>query len=364
DGLLRPPDLRPDAGGRQPGEVLVRPGVVGDLVPLQHHAPDDLRMLLHHLAQHEERGAHAGRLQDVEQPLGVLPRPVVERQRDAVGKPAVDPPGRRRLRFGPPRLPRRLPGPDGLPPRRPRTALVAAAASGDGQQQCPGEQGNPDSHHVPPNVSPSARSLPSATEATQFAWVPDVKIILDRMITLDHLAERPAPERPPGSPLRRASAHELRGPGAPAGVAGPGARRPAQCPAQRWSSAPDAALSAAPGGALRGGVQGAESEAAPRARRSVRRPGRAAWAPQRAGQSGTSGGRSLPTRIGNSASRFSRKDVTPSTASAAPPSAAIRRESAAWASHGDGADRPDHMSRRIAATDTADVLSAISRASA
>ncbi len=81
-------------------------------------------------------------------------------------------------------------------------------------------------------------------------------------------------------------------------------------------------------------------------------------------QPGMTSGRPSLTWSGNDAGRFSRKAVTPSTASADWPRATIPRESARWAIIGCSAPSIRHISRRASATDTGAVFSAISCASA
>ena len=75
-------------------------------------------------------------------------------------------------------------------------------------------------------------------------------------------------------------------------------------------------------------------------------------------------GRSLEIRSGKAAGRFSRKEVTPSRASPERPRAWIPRLSARWASIGWDAPAMRQINWRVRATETGEVLSAISRAKA
>ncbi len=126
---------------------------------------------------------------------------------------------------------------------------------------------------------------------------------------------------------------------------------------------------ARPGALARAGA--AETLSAHGARPAARR----GWAPPGAGarclysnsgarQPGMMSGRPSLTRSGKLAGRFSRKAVTPSTASADWPRATIPRESARWAIIGCSAPSILHISCLASATETGAVFSAISRASA
>ena len=80
-------------------------------------------------------------------------------------------------------------------------------------------------------------------------------------------------------------------------------------------------------------------------------------------QPGRMSGSPSLTRSGNRAARFSRNEVTPSTASADCPRESMPRESARWASIGCSAPSIVHSMRRASATETGAVFSAISSAS-
>src|SRR5690606_14361405 len=72
-------------------EAAMGPGVVGQLVPLVGHAPDQRRVAVDVLSAHEEeRGGDLLLLQDVQQPRGVLARAGVEGERHALRLAAVD----------------------------------------------------------------------------------------------------------------------------------------------------------------------------------------------------------------------------------------------------------------------------------
>jgi hypothetical protein len=71
-----------------------------------------------------------------------------------------------------------------------------------------------------------------------------------------------------------------------------------------------------------------------------------------------------PTGLVRVADRFSRNDVTPSTASALRPRACTKRLSTRWASMGWLNPRPRHIICRVSAMDTGAVFAMISRAMA
>src|SRR5699024_12878983 len=71
-------------------------------------------------------------------------------------------------------------------------------------------------------------------------------------------------------------------------------------------------------------------------------------------------GASVLIRPGKLVGRFSKKELTPSAASALFPSSNMARESARCASHGDSASSMDHSICRDTAPEPDDVLSTIS----
>src|SRR5271170_3060122 len=79
---------------------------------------------------------------------------------------------------------------------------------------------------------------------------------------------------------------------------------------------------------------------------------------------GKNGGISFETFCGNFAGRFSRKETTPSFTSSELPREYIPRLSILWASIGWSSEESRHSICRINATETAEVLSRISAASA